>query len=173
MNGNQEYFERLSEAGERTSKVNDQLVGALDRLHPSHPARIFVERAAKLNSELGDEKLKALEDWGKADPTVAAPSRDVTIPPGEVVDVGSLAADHGAFDGDVNPTLLSLWNWGYYAKQNLGAQSGHIFDRPFTIGNAETGVTYDAGRLANAQNYADPIVRDAQGNQVADLSQWG
>lgn len=171
MNGNQQFFERLDQAGQLPSKVNDELVLALNALHPSHPARIYVERAAKLNSELGDEKLKALEDWGKADGQ--AQKRDAGVPGGEVVDVGSLSADQGAFDGQLNPTLMSGPNWGYYAKQNLGAHSGHIFDRQFRIGDPNTGSTFDAGTLANLQNVADPIVRDAQGNMVDDLRRWG
>lgn len=180
MNGNYDYFVRLDEAGQLPSKVNEQLVKALDRLHPSHPARIFVERAAALNSELGDEKLKALEDWGKADAALdsapLSPHRDTPPaprPPVQTVDVGSLAADQGAFVGLLNPVLMSGPNWGYYAKKNLGAQSGHIFDRPFVIGDPNTGSIFDAGTLAILEGMADPIVRDAQGNQVADLSQWG
>lgn len=172
MNGNNEFFALLDAAGQMPSKVNDQLVKAINVLHPSHPALAYVLRAAQVNSELGDQKLKALETWGKAgDVPAAAPTG---LPPGQVVaDVGGLPADQGAFDGQLNPTLMTGPNWGYYARQNLGAQSGHIFDRPFVIGDANTGSTFDAGTLAAFQNSADPIVRDAQGNQVADLSQWG
>jgi hypothetical protein len=120
--------------------------------------------------------LAALEAWGRSLGFYpAAPATPATgLPPGMVVaDVGTLPADQGAFDGNVNPALMSGPNWGYYAKANLGKSSGHIFDRPFVIGDPVAGTTFDEGTLAAFQNVADPLVRDAAGTVVFDLSKVG
>lgn len=186
MNGTDNFFAILDKAGSSPegspSTTDGLLFQALERLHYSDPARTFVQKAAESNSAVG-RRLARLTAWGQAegDIPVDPPDSGINQPPapglraGEVVvDVGSqLSADQGAFDGTLNPVLMSRPNWGYYAKHNLGAKSGHIFDRPFTIGDPNTGETFDDGTLAALQNFADPIVRDAQGNQATDLSQFG
>ena len=175
MNGTENFFAILDKAGSSPdgspSTTNDLLVQALDRLHYSDPARIFVERAAKSNSAVG-KRLARLEAWGKADgdievdePQAPAQQQPALRPGTMVADAG--ASDQGMYTGALDPALMSDANKRYFAD-NLGRFSnkyGQVFSRdpnPF--------ITSIPGNLANGER--DPIVRDAQGTMVADLSAW-
>lgn len=169
MNGNDQFFRLLDEAGgQGVSKVNDLLVKALDRMHPSDPARIYVQRAAEMNSELGDKKLKALETWGKGDGDIKDESqKPAQMRPGTTVaDAGTQGEDIGR--GNVEPSSFSLGNWSFYQQRNLGKRWADIFAGPLSGVNSAIGAL--PGNLATATQ--DPIVRDSNGAVIADLRKW-
>jgi hypothetical protein len=176
------FFERLDTAGQKPTVIDRELAAATVALASGNlrEAQKHVTAAHAATGELG-EALAAVEAWGKAvpaeadlDPLPSTPSEPPpppAAPPGmRVADVAEAAgsSDAGPYDGPVNPTTLTLANWGYYAAHNLGAQSGHIFDRPFVIGDPFTGRTYTEGDLANAERDADPQIPGG-----VSLAQWG
>jgi hypothetical protein len=171
------FFERLDTAGQLPTIIDRELAAATVALASGNlrEAQKHVTTAHTATGELG-EALAAVEAWGKAVPAEAdldaLPSTPPpAAPPGmRVADVAEVvrSGDVGPYDGPVNPTTLTLANWGYYAAHNLGAQSGHIFDRPFVIGDPFTGRTYTEGELANAERDADPQIPGG-----VSLAQWG
>jgi hypothetical protein len=62
-----EFDQLLSNAGSRTSNINDALVAALDACSKDDmaQAREDILRAARLNSEVGDVHLVALRKWAE------------------------------------------------------------------------------------------------------------
>lgn len=164
-----EYFTKLDAAGQIPTATNNLLYQALQLLEPNHPARTLVQQAAEANSGIG-KRLEDLESFGrKAFPEPTAPATSSGLRPGEmVVDAGGAGEATG--HGTVPFSAMSDANWSYYQQKNLGPHWADIF-----LGGNEhdLGVAIGArpGNLTTAGE--DPIVRDAQGNQIADLSTFG
>jgi hypothetical protein len=63
----------------------------------------------------------------------------------KVADAGDDTGDE--YTGPVDPKLMSLGNWSFYQRANLGAKASTIFNGPFVIGDpARPGHLLHAGR---------------------------
>jgi hypothetical protein len=171
-----EFDQLLSNAGSRTSNINDALVAALDACSKDDmaQAREDILRAARLNSEVGDVHLVALRKWGErtlapdapAAPQPVAITRELAekcvfdvqrtqLRPGtKVADAGGDTGDE--YTGPVDPKLMSLGNWSFYQRANLGAKASAIFNGPFVIGDpARPGHLWAQGDLTTARPVAE------------------
>jgi len=167
-----EYFALLDKAGGGTiSRINSLLASAIDACNrgDAAQAKTYVQEATALNSQLGDVILPQFVQWGQrqpgykeADPSKA--QRDAAR--GQVADIGD-AADVGNYTGTLDAKKMTVGNWSYYQRHNLGAKASQIFNGPFVIGDpARPGHTYTPGDLATAKP-------DAQVPGGPNLSQWG
>lgn len=178
----QQFFQLLNTAGQLPSRINAENAEAINAFGQGdyESARRHVVTAEQFNEQLG-AALSGLERWGFAQPGAKAPSNVANapgvqgqgLPPGKVVvNVGSETPEYeGTYSGPIDPHLLTQQNYTYIAIHlaDFSNKWGQVFaSKPsWSVG----GHTFAQGELAQRKD-EDPIVRDAAGNQIADLTTY-
>jgi hypothetical protein len=160
MNDLHELDVRINAAGESATAMNQAVVDAVKRGVDLEVFRPFIVPLAEHGL-----RLAAIQAWSEA---AKAAQRAPTLAPGLVVgDVNG--ADEPVGHGGVDPRLCTPGNWSYYQQHRLGPRWAEIFSGSLSDMNAAIGAR--PGDLTTAQQ--DPLVRDAGGNVVVDLSTFG